>query len=112
LVILDDPEVAFKSFSLEKKKQARSQPNKCGDALYRRPKNNNSMIHLGRVRAYISEADIKRQKSARFLAADLRHDRIDVARQALLRNRRGIVLMLRQQVLNLKWQMLVELATH
>jgi hypothetical protein len=70
------------------------------------------MIVLGRVSAYIREVEIKRKQSAGFLSADLSHDRIHAARHALLRNRRGIVLMLREQVFDFKWQMLVELTTH
>jgi hypothetical protein len=44
LVILHDPEVAIKRFSLEQGEQASSQPHECGDALYGGPKNNNAVI--------------------------------------------------------------------
>jgi hypothetical protein len=112
LVILHDPEVAFKRFSLEQGEQASSQPHQCGDVLYRGPKNNNAVIIFRRIGAYIREVEVKRKQSTGFLLADLSQVRIYTTGHALLCNRYRIVLMLYKQVFDFEWQMLVDLTTH
>jgi hypothetical protein len=111
-MILHDPEVAFKRFSLEQGEQASSQPHESGDTLYGGAKNNNAVIIFRRIRAYIREVEVKRKQSTSFLPADLSHVRIYATGHALLRNRHRIVLMLYKQVFDFEWQMLVDLATH
>jgi hypothetical protein len=112
LVILHDPEVAFKRFSLQQGKQPSGQPHECGNTLYSGPKNNNAVIIFRRVSPYIREVEVKREQSTSFLPADLSHVRINATGHALLRNRHRIMSMLCKQVLDFEGQMLVDLTTH
>jgi hypothetical protein len=95
-----DPEANFKRFSLQQREQPSGQPHECGNTLYSGPKNNNAVIIFRRISPYIREVEIKRKKSTHFLSADLSHVWINAASHALLRNRRGIMLMPSKQVLD------------
>ena len=112
LVILHNPEVAYKRFLLQQRQEPGRQSQECGDALYSRPENNYAVIILRRIGPNIREVQIKRNKSTSFLPADLSQVGIYAPAQALLHNRDRIVLMIYKQIFDFERQVFVELTTH